>query len=416
MIKQTFIATTLASLLLVGCGGTTDTATPLAGATETTMATTGYFIDAAVNNLDYDCIADNDYNKTTKTDGAFTCSNMSKVRFRLGNLVLGEITALPQDNNVMPQDLVGVDRTEIYNQRVTEIARLLQSCDTDGNATNGISIDDATKAELLANIELNTTFDENKTNEYLEFASRETTMTKTQARAHLHATLQTLETSATTTTQNTNGQQNGQNGTAPQTGGLVDVNASPISELTEDAEHAIEYMVNEEKLAYDVYLNLYKYHLLDSNKELFQFKNIAESSETKHMQTVEDLAAKYGLEKASDLESGKFNVPEVQKLYDTLYEMGTASPEDALKVGCMVEVTDINDLEADLLIAQESNAQDVVDVFTKLRDGSYPHYWSFDKALIGMEVTEGCCSVGTIDGVNYCHPEYPQNTKGGGRR
>ncbi len=405
MFKQTFISATLASLLLVGCGST-DTTTTLTD-------TTGYFVDAAVQNLDYDCIADGDFNNTTTENGAFTCKNMTQVRFRVGNLVLGEISVLPTDNNVMPQDIVGVDRTDIYNQKVTEIARLLQSCDSDLNATNGITIDDVTKEELLANLELNTMFDENSTNTYLELANQTTTMTQTQARVHLHATLQTLETNALTNT-NTNpvGQQDGQNGTAPQTGAIIDVNASPLSTLTDEVKETIEYMVNEEKLAYDVYMNLYTYHLENNGTELFQFKNVAQKSETRHMQTVEELAAKYGLEKASDLESGTFNVPEVQALYDALYAKGTTSPVEAFQAGCMVEVTDINDLEADLLIAQASNAQDVVDVFTVLRDGSYNHYWTFDRALIGMGVEDGCCSVGTVDGVNYCHPEYPQNTNG----
>jgi len=397
----------IASALLVGCGSTDTTATD-------TTATTGYFVDAAVQNLDYDCIADGEFNNTTTEDGAFTCNSMTQVRFRMGNLVLGEISALPTDSNVMPQDIVGVDRTDIYNQKVTEMARLLQSCDSDGNATNGITIDDATKEELLVNLELNTTFDENSTNTYLEFANQESTMTQTEARAHLHATLQTLETNALAQTTNTStvGQQHGQNGTAPQTGAIIDVNASPLSTLTDEVKEAIAYMVNEEKLAYDVYMNLYTYHLENNGTELFQFKNVAERSETRHMQTVEELAAKYGIEKASDLESGVFNVPEVQALYDTLYAKGIASPVEALQAGCMVEVTDVNDIEADLLMAEESNAQDVVDVFTVLRDGSYNHYWSFDKALIGMGVEDGCCSVGTVDGVDYCQPNYPQNTNG----
>jgi len=399
MIRKTLISSSIASLILVGCGSTSTTTTD-------TLETTGYFVDSAVQNLDYDCITDGEFNNTTTVDGAFRCNSMTQVRFRIGNLVLGEISALPTDGYVLPQDIVGVDRTDIYNQKVTEIARLLQSCDSDLNATNGITIDDATKEELLANLELNIMFDENSTNTYLELANQTTTMTQTQARAHLHATLQTLQTNILTNTTL------GLNGTVAQTGAIIDVNALPLSVLTEEAKAAIAYMVNEEKLAHDVYMNLYIYHLENNGTELFQFKNVAERSETRHMQTVEELASKYGIEKASDLASGAFNVPEVQALYDALYAKGTASPVEALQAGCMVEVTDINDLEADLLTAQESNAQDVVDVFTVLRDGSYNHYWSFDKALIGMGVTDGCCSIGTVDGVNYCHPEYPQNTNG----
>jgi len=46
-----------------------------------------------------------------------------------------------------------------------------------------------------------------------------------------------------------------------------------------------------------------------------------------------------------------------------------------------------------------------LDVFNFLRDGSYKHYWAFDKGLKNMGIDNGCCSLGT----NYCHPEYPQN-------
>jgi hypothetical protein len=78
----------------------------------------------------------------------------------------------------------------------------------------------------------------------------------------------------------------------------------------------------------------------------------------------------------------------------------------------MVEVTDINDLNEKIITAEETNASDLIAVFTNLRDGSYNHYWAFDLALKNIGVAEGCCALGTIDGVNYCHTEYPQNEYG----
>ncbi len=48
-------------------------------------------------------------------------------------------------------------------------------------------------------------------------------------------------------------------------------------------------------------------------------------------------------------------------------------------------------------------------LFTVLRDASYNHYWAFDKGLKDLGVSDGCCSLGTIDGINYCHSEYPKN-------
>jgi hypothetical protein len=73
----------------------------------------------------------------------------------------------------------------------------------------------------------------------------------------------------------------------------------------------------------------------------------------------------------------------------------------------MVEVTDIDDLDKFIITAQENNATDLVAVFDNLKSGSYNHYWAFDLALKNSGVTTGCCSVGTIDGVNYCQPDYP---------
>ena len=60
----------------------------------------------------------------------------------------------------------------------------------------------------------------------------------------------------------------------------------------------------------------------------------------------------------------------------------------------MVEVTDIEDLDRFITTAQEVNATDLVAVFERLREGSYNHYWAFDKALKTEGVTNGCASAG----------------------
>jgi len=185
------------------------------------------------------------------------------------------------------------------------------------------------------------------------------------------------------------------------------------SELTQDLKDSITYMYNEEKLAREVYLNVYE------KQPLQQLYNIASKSEVKHEEAVNDLAVKYDLNitlypdtdipyDAKSLESygsGKFPVVAIQELYDMLYDKGIQSQQDALEVGCMVEVTDIDDLDKYIDQATTSNASDILDVFNFLRDGSYKHYWAFDKGLKNMGIDDGCCSLGT----NYCHTEYPQN-------
>ncbi len=408
--KKLLIGSALTALVLVGCGGSSDSTS--------VASTTGYLVDAPVANADYDCVADGVYDQVTGSDGSFTCQNMSQVRFRIGELVLGEITSLPDDNYVFPQDLAGVTRTDtLLDEKVTALAQLLQSLDEDGDPTNGIVIPEDVK-DLLVDSE--TTFTSSELYTYLNSASIDPShiRTSTEARNHLRDTMQVL---GTVTPLNT--------GTAGGTlaGALIDVDTYPMSTLTQELEDAIAYMGNEERLAYDTYTNLYTYHL-DNGTDIYQLQNIASRSEITHIETVQSIVQKYALSDenltnvinpvansstaVSDMPSGQYDIPAIQSLYDALYAKGITSQQDALEVACMVEVTDINDLNNYISLAQASNAPDVEAAFTALRDASYNHYWSFDSGLRTLGVTEGCCSLGTIDGVDYCQPDYPQNSHG----
>jgi hypothetical protein len=217
---------------------------------------------------------------------------------------------------------------------------------------------------------------------------------------------------------------NGQKG--KQSGPLVDVSQYPLSELTPELKDAMAHMGNEERLAYDLYMNLYDYHQANSGTTIQQLYNIANNSEQRHIQTVQSLVQRYDLNatdidvvdgnitEANDMSNeltlsqmprGVYDIPEIQDLYDILYDMGIESKTDALKAGCMVEVTDINDLNGYINLATDSNAQDAIAVFTAIREGSYTHYWSFDSELKNIGTEDGCCSLGD----DYCHPEYPNN-------
>jgi len=201
--------------------------------------------------------------------------------------------------------------------------------------------------------------------------------------------------------------------------------SAPLSTLTQEAKDTLSYMGNEERLAYDVYNYLYDYHLNNNTEAINQLTNIATNAEYVHIQTVQLLVQKYITSESDftnvdlnennykesaieDMNAGVYDISAIQNLYDLLISKGVQSKQDALEVGCMVEVTDINDLDKDILIAQESNAGDIVVAFEFLRDGSYSHYWAFDSGLKNMGVTDGCCIVGA----EYCHPEYPDNSKG----
>ncbi len=426
MIKKYLVGSALtATLLLVGCGSSSnDTVATVSDTGDTVTSTTGYLVDSAVQNVDYDCVTDNELDKVTGIDGAFTCLSMNKVRFRIGELVLGEIDALPEDGYVLPQDLVGADRDKVReNANVMAMAQLLQSLDKDGDPTNGIEIPEEVKGHLEAG-----EFTASDLDQHIESASIDPARvrTETQAFEHLRETMQTIEIQ-TAVQGNGNGTQDGQ-GTAAQDGGITDIESSSMSILTQDLKNAIAYMGNEERLAYDVYMNLYDYHNINNNIQIMQLQNIAQNSEKTHVGIVQALVQKYdlGVDDLSNVETavadnsvafedmprGVYDVPAIQELYDLLYDKGIASKQAALEVGCMVEVVDIDDLDEYIELAEESHAEDVVEAFTILRDGSYKHYWAFDSGLKNMGITDGCCSLEPALGHDFCQPDYPQSENG----
>lgn len=194
----------------------------------------------------------------------------------------------------------------------------------------------------------------------------------------------------------------------------IDLNNYTQDALTDEQKYSLAYMWHEEKLAYEIYLALNTFY---PSK---QFINIATKSEIKHIALVQDLVEWYDLNitnipdytinySATELASmpaGVYAIDEIQSLYDTLYTKGKSSQQAALEVGCMVEVTDVNDLNVDIALAADNAA--LVDTFNILRSGSYNHYWAFDKGLKSLGVTDGCCSLGAT----YCKPDYPQNSHG----
>lgn len=196
------------------------------------------------------------------------------------------------------------------------------------------------------------------------------------------------------------------------------LNSLPVYSLTEAQIYSLHFMWNEEKLAKDLYLALNTIYPANS------LRNIATKSETQHQATMEALLAKYSQTQAvinsynqanstnistlSEIPAGVFTLPELQTLYDTLYREGIASATASLQAGCKVEVTDVTDLDQDIIDA--GSAKDLVTFFEILRAGSYNHYWSFDNALKKAGVANGCLSAG-VDGSRF--PDT--STAGGGK-
>lgn len=190
---------------------------------------------------------------------------------------------------------------------------------------------------------------------------------------------------------------------------------SPVSKISQELTNTLAYMGNEERLAYDVYNALYKQYGTQ------QFIKIATNGEYQHITLVQKLVQKYKLSDdvnftnvevplgymntaIEDMEPGKYDIAAIQTLYNDLMALATDEIE-ALKVGCRIEVVDVNDLDHDIALAESENADDIVAAFNILRSGSYNHYWAFNKGLVNKGVSDGCCSLGD----KYCktEAEYP---------
>ena len=143
--------------------------------------------------------------------------------------------------------------------------------------------------------------------------------------------------------------------------------------LTEDEEEALLFMREEEKLARDVYLEL-------NNKWGLAVFSIIAESEQRHMDAVLNLLNKYDLEDPA-LEAGYFVNEELQQLYNDLMAKGNLSPIDALEVGVIIEIEDIEDLENYLFDDKLTDKQDINRVFTNLLNGSYNHFAAFNSHL-----------------------------------
>ncbi len=148
-------------------------------------------------------------------------------------------------------------------------------------------------------------------------------------------------------------------------------------EFLDAAELDVSFMREEEKLARDVYLFLYK--LWGSQI----FSNIANSEQT-HTDAVLRLIQKYDLaDPAEGRLQGEFSDPTLQGLYDTLVALGTSSLIDALLVGATIEDLDIYDLHR--LMAVVDN-QDITVVFENLLKGSRNHMRAFSSRLADLNI------------------------------
>lgn len=140
---------------------------------------------------------------------------------------------------------------------------------------------------------------------------------------------------------------------------------------TKTTEEQLLYLIEEEKLAHDVYTKMFEKYGAQV------FGNILESEST-HQSRVLALLVARGIDDPRSQEVGVFVNAELQTLYDALIEKGNISAKDAYEVGVMIEEKDINDISLQLSTATD---QDVIDALEALRRGSENHLRAFNRQL-----------------------------------
>jgi uncharacterized protein (TIGR02145 family) len=169
---------------LTGCGGGGGgSSTPPSSDTQT-----GYLIDSAVDGVEY--VTSSGKSGTTSDGGKFEYANGdTNISFSIGGLKLPDfnLSNLNSDKKILPTDLVGVDRNNSTDGNVTKLLQILQSLDSDGDPSNGITINQATRALFVATTRI---IDTNISTLTTLFTSKGIGMRSVaEARAHFESTL-----------------------------------------------------------------------------------------------------------------------------------------------------------------------------------------------------------------------------------
>lgn len=154
--------------------------------------------------------------------------------------------------------------------------------------------------------------------------------------------------------------------------------ASPRLPLSLAEQEDLLHMREEEKIARDVYLRLY------DRWNIQPFANIS-GSEQAHMDAILALLEHFGLpDPAAGLAVGQFHNSKLQHLYDTLIAQGERSPEEAIRVGLLIEESDIDDLQK---AARRTHQQAIRAVYDELERGSRNHLRAFYRWKTQLGVT-----------------------------
>jgi hypothetical protein len=145
----------------------------------------------------------------------------------------------------------------------------------------------------------------------------------------------------------------------------------PETTLNQQQKDQLVFIIQEEKLARDVYSDLY------SKRKNKKFYNIINSEEN-HQYLVQLILEKYSIPNPiEDKNSGEFENQELSSLYKTLITQWNISVEEAMKVWVAIEQKDIKDLEDMMKLYWDY--PDITATLQKLLEWSQRHLNAFQK-------------------------------------
>lgn len=164
-------------------------------------------------------------------------------------------------------------------------------------------------------------------------------------------------------------------------------------ELSPEEIQGLLFMREEEELARDLYLDIYA--AKDSRLKIF--KNISDNAETQHAAAMLVLLENYGIDDPSTGQHNTYTSGELQALYDQLLSDALGSDDlAALRVGALVEETDIQDINTEIALVSEEH-QDIITTYENLLCGSRNHLRSFAKQISNITGQDYITQVPSMD-------------------
>lgn len=158
---------------------------------------------------------------------------------------------------------------------------------------------------------------------------------------------------------------------AAMTSGALTPMAQAATRPTTAQKLQLQYLVEEEKLARDVYA------YLATNVTSQKFSNIVKSEQT-HMDNVAAVLKSYNFFNPTlTRAAGVFRDQELQALYNELTAKGSASVADAFAVGIAIEELDIADLEK--MLKATAIPADMRAMMERLLQASRNHLAAFSR-------------------------------------